>query len=183
MSEAIGVLRSPIMIQFPVTPAEQLVLPTEDLHAFNQLRAGLHAEHCAATPTELFLVEELVQNTWRIRRFRLLEAATLDLPSPDIRSLALIERSLAAAERSCYRALAALGKLQKARGFVPSKSQQRPEPEQRARTESGFVPQKSKSARSQHLDWDEPFDFERFQAVKQKCLAEQKATKTQEVSG
>ena len=48
------------MIPFPVTPAEELVLPTEDIEAFQELRAGLHAEHLAATPTELFLVEELV---------------------------------------------------------------------------------------------------------------------------
>ncbi|HLH01986.1 MAG TPA: hypothetical protein VKX25_04390 [Bryobacteraceae bacterium] len=111
------------MIQFPIAPAEDLVLPGEDLDEFNQLRAGLHAEHAAQTPTELLLVEELVQNAWRIRRFRILEATTLRQPVAEFPTLNFLLRAIAAAERASHRALTALTKLQKARGFVPSKSQ------------------------------------------------------------
>jgi hypothetical protein len=132
------------MPHFPVTPAETLVLPAEDLDAFRQLRAAIHAEYCAATPTELFLVEEIVQNTWRIRRFRQVEAANLATHSARISSLTFIERAMAAAERACHRALAALTKMQRARGFVPAKSQPaRPPQPSAAVAPSGFVSQKT----------------------------------------
>ena len=144
------------MIQFPIIPAEDLVLPGEDLAAFEQLRAGLHEQYAAQTPTELFLVEEVVQNTWRIRRFRIMETASLQSPAPEIRSLALIQRALAAAERACHRALAALTKLQNAK--------QRP-----ALKQPELSP--GLAALAEELDRElspSPADFERLRAAKEK---------------
>ena len=51
----------------------------------------------------------------------------------------LIQRSMASAERSFHKALAALAKLQRSRGFVP----QKPVEEQTTAQETGFVPQKT----------------------------------------
>ena len=152
------------MIPFPITPAEELVLPSEDLHAFQQLRAGLHAQYCAATPTELLLVEEVVQNTWRIRRFRVMETAALECPVTDIRGLALIQRALAGAERACHRALAALAKL---RRTPVATAEPNPAPEQETSVKNGFVSQNLNPAVAAECGIG-PVEFERLQAIRNK---------------
>ncbi len=60
-------------------------------------------------------------------------------------TLNFLQRAIAGAERACHRALAALTKLQKERGFVPSKTERSAQPERPATQDAGFVPQKSPS--------------------------------------
>ena len=107
--------------------SNQLITASEDPTEFDQLRATLRSEHQPANTTEEILVDELAQNFWRMRRFRKMEAQAwaADDFAPFIRSgfLELITRTLASTERSFHRTLTALTKLQKARGFVPQKTQ------------------------------------------------------------
>ncbi len=105
--------------------SKQLILPGECAAEFDRLRATLRSEHQPAHTTEEILVDELAQHFWRMRRFREIEARAWH---PDNLNdwlttglLALIARSLASAERAFFRTLAALTKLQKARGFVPQR--------------------------------------------------------------
>lgn len=120
--------------------SEQLVIPGEDPAEFDHLRATLRDEHQPADTTEEILIDELAQHFWRLRRFRRLEASAWTpgnlSNSIDTGLLALVQRSMASAERSFHRALAALTKLQKQRGFVPAKAK----PAQAQSTPDGFVP-------------------------------------------
>src|SRR5579884_1245491 len=54
--------------------SKQLVLPGEDPAELARLTADLFAEHQPANTTEELLVNELSEQYWRIRRFRLFEA-------------------------------------------------------------------------------------------------------------
>ena len=78
-----------------------------------------------------------------MRRFRELEARAWTPENLDSwmenGMLALIHRSMASAERSFHKALAALAKLQRSRGFVPQKTVE----EATTAQETGFVPQKT----------------------------------------
>ncbi len=119
--------------------SKQLILPGECAAEFDRLRATLRSEHQPAHTTEEILVDELAQHFWRMRRFREIEARAWH---PDNLNdwlttglLALIARSLASAERAFFRTLAALTKLQKARGFVPQHS-----PASAETADAGFVP-------------------------------------------
>jgi hypothetical protein len=103
--------------------SRSLILPTENPQEFKELREALFAEHNPATATENVLVDELVHNAWRIRRYRRLEISALDAPhcegGHNFKLMAVVERALASSERGFHRALTALHKLQKERGFVP----------------------------------------------------------------
>ena len=106
--------------------SKDLILPGEDETEFDELRARLRSEHQPINTTEDILVNELAENFWRLRRTRALEARAWQPENLDAWTdnglLALIQRSMAAAERSFFKALTALQKLQKARGFVPSEN-------------------------------------------------------------
>ncbi len=103
--------------------SKQLILPGEDPAEFDHLRATLRNEHQPANTVEEILVDELAQHFWRMRRFRELEARALQPENLDAWCnnglFALIQRSMASAERSFHKSLTALRGLQKARGFVP----------------------------------------------------------------
>ena len=123
--------------------SKQLILPGEDPAEFDELRSTLRREHQPGNTTEEILVDELAQHFWRLRRFRELEVHAW---SPEFLSnsmdngmLTLIARSMASAERGFHKALAALAKLQKSRGFVPQKTVEK----QTAAEETGFVPAES----------------------------------------
>ena len=107
--------------------SKQLIIDGEDPAEFDALRADLRAEHGPASTTEEILVDELAQHFWRMRRFRALEARAWSLENLDTwlenGLLSLIQRSMASAERAFHKALAALKKIQKERGFVPAKSE------------------------------------------------------------
>ncbi len=119
--------------------SKQLVLPDEDPAEFDHLRATLRDEHQPANTVEEILVDELAQHFWRMRRFRELEARSLQPENLDSWCnnglFALIQRSMASAERSFHKSLTALRGLQKARGFVPQIEVSDPKP--------GFVPSDS----------------------------------------
>ncbi len=123
--------------------SKQLILPGEDPAEFDELRGTLRNEHQPANTTEEILVDELAQHFWRMRRFRELEARAWGPEflsgSMDNGMMTLIARSMASAERSFHKSLAALSRLQKARGFVP----QKPVEEQTTTEETGFVPAES----------------------------------------
>ncbi len=123
--------------------SQDLIIQGEDPAEFDELRADLRREHQPANTTEEILVDELAQHFWRMRRFRELEARAWTPENLDSwienGMLALINRSIASAERSFHKSLAALAKLQKARGFVP----QKPIEEETTTEETGFVPQKT----------------------------------------
>jgi len=107
--------------------SKQLILPDEDPAEFDHLRATLRNEHQPANTTEEILVDELAQQFWRMRRFRELETRAWTPENLDSwienGMLALINRSMASAERSFHKSLTALAKLQKQRGFVPAKTE------------------------------------------------------------
>jgi len=104
--------------------SKQLVLPGEDPAELDALRQDLRREHQPANTTEEILVNELAEHYWRLRRMRKLEArimgtGALDELERGLRLLAIIQRTMASAERGFHKALAALHQLQKQRGFVP----------------------------------------------------------------
>ncbi len=103
--------------------SKQLVTPDECAAELDELRATLRREHAPASTIEEILVDDLAQHFWRLRRFREMEARVWQ-PDSNLftpATLALLARHLASAERSFFRTLAALTKLQQARGFVPQK--------------------------------------------------------------
>ena len=137
--------------------SQSLILPDEDPAEFDHLRSTLRDEHQPTNTIEEILVDELAQHFWRMRRFRELEARALQPENLDSWCnnglFALIQRSMASAERSFHKSLAALQSLQKTRGFVPSKTEPDSphvrfiDPDEDYPEEniclSGFVPQKT----------------------------------------
>jgi hypothetical protein len=55
------------------------VLPTEDASQFRALLAAFRAEHQPITPTEDYLVENMVTAIWRRRRLQAIEVGLIDL--------------------------------------------------------------------------------------------------------
>jgi hypothetical protein len=118
--------------------AKDLVLPNEDPAELDQLRASLRAEHQPVNTTEEMLVNDLAENFWRLRRMREFETRAM-LPENiadwhQTGLLAVVQRTMAAAERGFHKTLTALRRAQKDRGFVPLTSDDSGEP-------IGFVPQ------------------------------------------
>ncbi len=107
--------------------SQELIIQGEDPVEFDHLRSTLRNEHQPANTTEEILVDELAQHFWRMRRFRELEARAWTPENLDSwmenGMLALINRSMASAERSFHKTLTALAKLQHTRGFVPPKAE------------------------------------------------------------
>ncbi len=133
----------------------RLIMPGEDPAELDALKAELIAEHRPGNQTEHILVNEIAEQFWRIRRMRGLEAQAFTPENLDTWTenglLALIQRTMAAAERGLHKALAALRQQRKdsgtvrhaisaeetpAAGFVPPKT------EEIAGTDAhrGFVP-------------------------------------------
>jgi hypothetical protein len=118
--------------------AKDLVLPNEDPAELDRLRASLRAEHQPVNTTEEMLVNDLAENFWRLRRMREFETRAM-LPENIVDwhqtgLLAVVQRTLASAERGFHKSLAALRRLQKDRGFVP-------QPAASPENEIGFVPE------------------------------------------
>lgn len=120
--------------------AKDLVLPNEDPAELDQLRASLRAEHEPINTTEEMLVNDLAENFWRLRRMREFETRAM-LPENIVDwhqtgLLAVVQRTMASAERGFHKSLASLRRLQKDRGFAP-------EPVHDSQHEIGFVPSQS----------------------------------------
>lgn len=132
--------------------SNQLIMPGEDPAELDALKADLIAEHRPANQTEHILVNEIAEHYWRIRRMRALEARAFTPENLDAWCdnglLALLQRTMAAAERGLHKALTALRQQRKDRdiprpaenGFVSQKS------------ESGFVPAFSSVLPSLEMD-------------------------------
>ncbi|HEX3683334.1 MAG TPA: hypothetical protein VHU83_12430 [Bryobacteraceae bacterium] len=129
--------------------SKDLVLPNEDPAELDRLRASLRAEHQPVNTTEDMLVNDLAENFWRLRRMREFETRAM-LPENIMNwhqtgLLAVVQRTLASAERGFHKTLAALRRLQQDRGFVPQES---PEPSEISHSadEIGSVPELSQVA-------------------------------------
>src|SRR5579885_870897 len=99
--------------------SKQLVVGAEEAAALDELKSNLRAEHQPVNETEGILVNELAEQFWRLRRARAYEARLLDSSEVLIPHLNLVQRMMSSAERGFHKALTALRRLQKDRGFVP----------------------------------------------------------------
>jgi hypothetical protein len=125
--------------------SKELVLPNENPAELDQLRASLRAEHQPINTTEEMLVNDLAENFWRLRRMREFETRAM-LPENILNwhesgLLAVVQRTMASAERGFHKALTALRRLQKDRGFVPQNCAEPAETSTEHQCDSGFVPQ------------------------------------------
>ncbi|HEX3685523.1 MAG TPA: hypothetical protein VHU83_23520 [Bryobacteraceae bacterium] len=132
--------------------SKDLVLPNEDPAELDQLRASLRAEHQPINTTEDMLVNDLAENFWRLRRMREFETRAM-LPENIFKwhesgLLAVVQRTLASAERGFHKSLTALRRLQKDRGFVPQESSE-PSEISHSAAEIGSVPQTSEARAEQ----------------------------------
>ena len=101
--------------------SDQLVIPGESTVELDELRATLRSEHQPANMSEEILVNEIAEQFWRIRRMRKLENDCMRLENIDssLSRLAVVQRTMASAERGLHKSLATLRRLQLDRGFVP----------------------------------------------------------------
>lgn len=106
--------------------SKKIVLPGEDALAYQQLLDALIEEHQPTTATESLLVEEMVQAHWRLARVRHRQDQAFEADTLDTKLLALLHRYATANERTFYKSLETLKKLQ-AQGkqtFVSQKAEQ-----------------------------------------------------------
>ncbi|HEX3682006.1 MAG TPA: hypothetical protein VHU83_05635 [Bryobacteraceae bacterium] len=127
--------------------SKELVLPNEDPAELDRLRASLRAEHQPIDTTEDILVNDLAENFWRLRRMREFETRAM-LPENIFKwhesgLLAVVQRTMASAERGFHKSLTALRRLQKDRGFVPQESAEPSAETSDPADETGFVSQQS----------------------------------------
>ncbi|HZQ51764.1 MAG TPA: hypothetical protein VFB14_06180 [Bryobacteraceae bacterium] len=136
-------------------PSRKLTRSDQDAASLDALKAELRAEHQPANTTEEMLVNEIAEQFWRLRRARAFEANLLDGSDFIIPHVDAVQRIAASAERGLHKALAALRRLQKDRGFVPQKEQSGSVPQKQNRDRqgaaelaapSGFVSQKPEPA-------------------------------------
>jgi hypothetical protein len=117
----------------------QIIVPGEDLAAYETLLAALIEEHQPASTTEELLITEMAQSHWLTQRAIRLQNDCFTADGIDTKRLALFLRYQTTHQRAFHKALNALITLQKTRrkneiGFV---SQNRsPEPDA-----AGFVSQ------------------------------------------
>ena len=91
--------------------AKLVVLPYEDLAAYEALHSALMDEYDPQSPSEAFLVDQLAQSWWRLNRSRRYETGMLTNlgphatdPGPSPKDLDHHRRYEAAIERAYYRA-------------------------------------------------------------------------------
>ncbi len=87
-------------------------LTGSDLEEFNEIRAKLDAEWEPQTETERLLLAQMALSQWRMDRALSLELAAFDQDGLDPAALALALRYRTTAERSFYKALAELQRVQ-----------------------------------------------------------------------
>ena len=134
--------------------SKQIVLPGEDPEEWDALRESLFRLYAPANDIERTLVEEVAAGTWRLARARRHETAIINKliadkgENPDTafaelflekpKEIERLMRYVTSIERSYYRALNKLEKLQKER--QPAKPQPQPQPQPAI----GFVSQSPK---------------------------------------
>jgi hypothetical protein len=103
---------------------EFFLIPGESCEEFNQLLAEYTAEHQPAGPTESFLVRELAQAQWKLRRIAEIESGLLDgggsplaelfrADAADSQAILKLSRYENAIRRNWYKALAELRALRR----------------------------------------------------------------------
>ena len=106
--------------------SQKVILPGEDSAEFQELLDTLVAEHRPGSPTESLLIDEMAQARWRLDRVRRKQDEAFSADVLDQKLLALLLRYGVTYERSFYKALETLKKLQReARSpFVSQKAEQ-----------------------------------------------------------
>ena len=99
--------------------SQKIVLPGEDAARFQQLRKSLLDEHRPATATESLLVEEMAQAHWRLDRVRHRQDRAFEPEVLDTKLLTLLQRYATTYERTFFKALETLKKLQRERLVKP----------------------------------------------------------------
>ncbi len=102
--------------------SRMVVLAGEDPAQFQFLRRGLLKEHQPATPTEKLLVEEMAQAHWRLERVRRRQDQAFDTEALDTKLLALLQRYATGFERTFFKSLETLKKLQRERLAAPKQT-------------------------------------------------------------
>ena len=153
-----------------------VVLPGEDQNFYNEILESLRAEYAPAGTQEELLVHQITENYWRLIRARNMESGSFigeqqdfarqygveSFPADDLirgSQLALVlsrngkmfeklSRYETTAERSYYRAIRELAKLQKERGAVRQPLVESPEPVPQPKPEIRSVPQTVPQIRS-----------------------------------
>lgn len=92
-----------------------LLIPGEDLSAFEALRDALRREHQPADATEQLLVDGIAQSHWLLQRALRFQNECFTAEAVDEKRLALFLRYGATHERAFHKALSALLRLQKER--------------------------------------------------------------------
>jgi hypothetical protein len=104
--------------------ATSLVIPGEDPAELQELASGYHREFQPATPLERFVVDSLIHDEWQIRRYHAIEARLWEQAlsvedsnlgeayTRNLPAFTRLHRRLESAERSYYRALQELRRLQ-----------------------------------------------------------------------
>ena len=144
----------------------QIVMPGEDAGAYEELCQGLQQSYRPANEAERLLVDQIAANAWRLLRAQRVEAALLTLlagksPEPDFaiaaafidqpNELVRIQRYVTAAQNAYYKAIAQLGKLQKARSAAEAELPQPEAPAKHAeQSPIGFVSKGANAAPSSH---------------------------------
>jgi len=112
--------------------SQKIVLPGEDSAEFQHLQRSLFREYRPATATETLLVKEIAQAHWRLDRVRLRQDHAFESETLDVKLLSLLQRYAATYERTFYKSLETLKKLQRERlavsqgGFVSQKDAEAP---------------------------------------------------------
>jgi len=143
--------------------ARLVVLPWEDIGDYFELHGALLRQYQPEYPSEMFLVDQLAQNWWRLNRSRRFETGMLSKLDPKCESegvrpedIDLHRRYEAAIERAYYRAYDRLEKIVRRRDLVAKSEDPRdltapPAPETEASTldsTNGFVSQSDSVAES-----------------------------------
>ena len=108
--------------------SSKVVLPGENADEFQRLLNSLFEDHQPATATETLLVEEMAQAHWRLDRVRRRQDHAFESETLDAAFLSLLHRYATTYERSFFKSLETLKKLQRERlaqskgGFVSQKS-------------------------------------------------------------
>jgi hypothetical protein len=103
--------------------AKSSVIPGEDAAELEQLAAGYHARYQPSTPEARFFVDALVMSEWQLRRMRKVEASLWNTflgPGAELgpayqenqRLLARVHRRIESLDRSFYRALRELQRME-----------------------------------------------------------------------
>ena len=93
----------------------KVIIPGESLAEFHDLLFSLLQEHQPATPTEAMLVNEMAQARWRLDRVRRRQDQAFESETLDAKLLAILLRYAITFERSFFKSLETLQKLQRER--------------------------------------------------------------------